>query len=184
MTCYHPLIRRIHLGEYQIAKDGHKYPKSDIISHTDYELYEKIEHSKNSPYQYQKIPCGKCIGCRLDYSRQWATRCMLESKDYQQNWFITLTYDEENKPLMMWGVDEDGLIYEPQEDWNGTLNPKDLTKFIKDLRRYWKYHFNEDNIRFYACGEYGGQTKRPHYHAIIFNLNLKENMLEPFLCVS
>ena len=46
------------------------------------------------------VPCGQCIGCRLDYCRQWATRCMLEAKDYPKGscWFVTFTYDDEHLP--------------------------------------------------------------------------------------
>lgn len=103
-----------------------------------------------------QVPCGCCIGCRLDYSRQWANRCYLESLDSKYNYFITLTYDVEHVPIGKCG--------------NGTLVPDDLKKFLKDLRAYYKYHYNIDNIRYFACGEYGDISLRPHYHLITFNL--------------
>lgn len=44
------------------------------------------------------IPCGQCIGCRLEKSRQWAIRCVHEASLYENNCFITLTYSPENLP--------------------------------------------------------------------------------------
>ena len=91
------------------------------------------------------LPCGQCIACRLNKSRDWATRCVLEAKMHEQNCFITLTYSEENCPPDM------------------SLQKRDFTNFIKRLR------FNTGKkIRYYAAGEYGDLYSRPHYHACIF----------------
>lgn len=49
------------------------------------------------------------------------------------------------------------------------LVPEHLTKFMKDLRRYFEYHFGFKGIRFFACGEYGEKYMRPHFHIILFN---------------
>lgn len=110
------------------------------------------------------IPCGQCIGCRMDYSKFRANRCYLESLEYDKdcNWFITLTYRDEKLPV------------------GHTLQKKDWQLFMKRFRKnfnsaYYKYclennlKFEYKNIRFLACGEYGDTTFRPHYHAIIFN---------------
>lgn len=91
------------------------------------------------------LPCGQCLGCRIDRSRMWAVRCMHEASEYQQNCFLTLTYNDENLPK------------------DGSLNYRDFQLFMKRLRKKTK------DIRFYMCGEYGETTQRPHYHAIIFN---------------
>lgn len=92
------------------------------------------------------LPCGKCIGCRLERSRQMATRCMQEASCHEENSFITLTYDEEHLPQ------------------GGTLVKADFQKFMKRLRSD-----NEGKtIRFFACGEYGDRLGRPHYHACLF----------------
>lgn len=45
-----------------------------------------------------KVPCGQCIGCRLERSRQWAIRCVHEAQQYNDNCFITLTYDDDHVP--------------------------------------------------------------------------------------
>lgn len=94
-----------------------------------------------------EIPCGQCIGCRLEKSRQWATRCMHESSLYDENSFITLTYDDQNLPK------------------NNSLEMRDVQLFMKRLRKKEK----RKKIRFFQCGEYGEETNRPHYHSILFN---------------
>lgn len=93
-----------------------------------------------------EIPCGRCIGCRLDKSRQWAMRCVYEASLYEENSFVTLTYSPVHLPL------------------DGSLVPFHLTDFFKRLRR----RIEPRKVRFYACGEYGSLTRRPHYHAILF----------------
>lgn len=93
-----------------------------------------------------EIPCGKCIGCRLERSRQWAVRCMHEAKLYDRNCFLTLTYNDANLPA------------------NGSLVPERFQLFMKRLRK--KYGAG---IRFFHCGEYGEELGRPHHHALLFN---------------
>ncbi|QCS36577.1 replication initiator protein [Capybara microvirus Cap3_SP_469] len=107
-----------------------------------------------------EIPCGHCLECRLDYSRQWANRCMLEAQSYKHNYFVTLTYDDLHLPMNEY-VDVDGVL-----QLSPTLVKRDLQLFMKRLRKKFG-----DNIRFYACGEYGSKTHRPHYHLILFNFN-------------
>lgn len=102
-----------------------------------------------------KIPCGQCVGCRLERSRQWAIRCVHEAQMHVQNCFITLTYDEENIPS------------------GGTLNKKHFQDFMKRVR----YQFPKLRIRYYHCGEYGSQTSRPHYHALLFGLDFQDKIL-------
>lgn len=178
MPCYHPLIRVVSLSEKPIkAKDGHKYRKGQIIKPHD--LYEKLEELKNNPkIQYDIIPCGKCIGCRLEYSREWANRGYLESKLYDENWFVTITYDENNLTTPEEITTSDGISYtQEEEEWKGTLVPEELTQFIKNVRQKWKRKFNKDGIRFMACGEYGEKGERPHYHVIFFNMHIPTETL-------
>lgn len=161
MACYHPL-------QAWSLKGKRKPDGKRIISFNgptrgdDPDKWEEIQ-----------LPCGQCIGCRLDYSREWADRIMLESTLWENSWFVTLTYSEEFVPIKQVINKETGELIEGK-----TLVPEHLTKFMKDLRRYYKYHYDQVNIRFYACGEYGGQTERPHYHLCVFNLPLFD--LEPF----
>lgn len=103
------------------------------------------------------IPCGKCIGCRLEYSKKWAIRCVHEAAMWENNIFLTLTYDDDHLP---------------QGDDGPTLVKRDFQLFMKRLRK--KYG---KGIRFYGCGEYGEKYQRPHYHVIIFNLLLSDLVL-------
>lgn len=101
------------------------------------------------------IPCGQCIECRMQYARQWADRCMLELLYHDSSYFLTLTYDNEH---VVW-----------TEEGHLTLVKKDLQDFHKRLRSRLGYP-----IRYYASGEYGDTTKRPHYHDIVFGLKLDD----------
>lgn len=100
-----------------------------------------------------QIACGQCIGCKLEKSRQWAVRCLHESTLYEHNQYVTLTYNDENLPS------------------DGNLQLRDFQNFMKRLRKKHK------NVRYFHCGEYGDKTKRPHYHAILFNLHLPDKIL-------
>jgi len=91
------------------------------------------------------VPCGQCIGCRLERSRQWAIRCYHEASLHEKNCFITLTYDDAHLPE------------------NKSLIMKHYQDFMKRLRKEYG-----EGIRFFACGEYGDKTHRPHYHALLF----------------
>ena len=117
----------------------------------------------------RKIPCGQCMACRLEKSRQWADRMILELGYHEESYFITLTYDPDHVPVSF-GCDEDGVAYLDSPVF--TLVKKDFQDFMKRLRYY------HGQVRFYACGEYGSNTLRPHYHAIIFGLHLDD--LVPF----
>lgn len=101
------------------------------------------------------LPCGKCVNCRLEFSRGWAVRCLHESKMHSANMFITLTYNNDSLPK------------------NSSLEPLELQKFLKRLYIYFSRKFG-CKMRYYACGEYGDQTKRPHYHAIVFGCNMPD----------
>lgn len=100
----------------------------------------------------RQIGCGQCKSCRFDKSRQWANRCMDESLMHEPhtNHFLTLTYNNDNIP------------------YNHSLIPKHLTTFWKSLRK------KGYKVKYYACGEYGDETARPHYHAIMYGLEIMD----------
>lgn len=158
MPCYHPMpaIRKDD-GTYKV------FPVSTVpLSRIDSNTGEVIEPIK--------IPCGKCIGCRMDYSRHWADRCTMESMMYPEDmsWFITLTYDDEHiVPVMP----ENASRFD-ESPFRYTLYPDHVSAFLKRLRRFYEYHYEHVGIRYYYCGEYGSTTFRPHYHLIAFNLPL------------
>lgn len=126
-----------------------------------------------------EIPCGQCIGCRMAYSYQWANRLMLELQDHdiKNCYFVTLTYDDKH----LCELDHLKTVVDPNtgELVDGpyySLRKKDLQDFMKRLRDALGYD-DDHRIRFFACGEYGGKTFRPHFHLILFNLRLPENDL-------
>ena len=134
MPCYHPM------QGYRSRADG----KTIVFNPT----YGWIDRPLT-------IPCGQCVGCRLERSRQWAVRCVHEASLHEDNCFITLTYNNESLP----------------ED--GSLNKKHFQDFMKRLRKKYK----NKKIRYYHCGEYGDKNFRPHYHAIIFGLQFDDQKL-------
>lgn len=101
-----------------------------------------------------KVPCGQCIGCKLERSRQWALRCKFEAQQYDDNCFITLTFSDEHLP----------------DDYS--VNVRDFQLFMKRLRKRFGA-----NIRFFHCGEYGENFGRPHYHAILFNFDFPDRVI-------
>lgn len=101
-----------------------------------------------------KVPCGQCIGCRLERSRGWAVRCMHERMMHADNLFLTLTYEDKYLPV------------------GGTLVRRDPQLFLKRLRDQYG-----SGVRFYGCGEYGERSKRPHYHIILFNCRFDDRKL-------
>ena len=98
-----------------------------------------------------KIPCGKCIGCRLDYSRRWATRAVHEAMSHKNNSFVTLTFDNDHLPD------------------NASVSKSYLSSWLKRFRK----QFGE-GIRFMACGEYGEKFQRPHYHILFFGFDFPD----------
>lgn len=131
MPCFHPLKG--------FRKPGGGWTPNPRIGYPDLPL---------------SIACGQCSGCRLERSRQWAVRCYHESQLYDENCFITLTYNNEFLPE------------------HGSLDVSHFQKFMKRLR--FKY---EHKIRFFHCGEYGEKNFRPHYHAILFNHHFRDKKL-------
>lgn len=92
-------------------------------------------------------PCGKCLGCLEDKQKDWSFRILQESLDYLgRTWFIRLSYRDSD------------LVYGSQVP---TLYKPHLSLFIRYVRRITP-------CRFFACGEYGEEKGRPHYHVVLF----------------
>ena len=109
------------------------------------------------------VPCGQCMSCRLERSRVWACRIMQESKFHERCCFLTLTYSDDELPL------------------NRSLDKSHLRSFFKDLRGRLDYYCN-GRIRYFGVGEYAEEKEgdeesgRPHYHAIVFGEDFREEM--------
>lgn len=140
MSCEHPLLA-LDLG---VDAEGKRHIKI-LPQRVDYNL-KMLEYR----YGYKSIlalPCGKCLACKEQYRKYWTERCILESRQYITNYFVTITYDELHNPVK--------------------LKKKDLQDFIREVRR-------DKSFRYFGCGEYGELGFRPHYHLIMFGLNLQD----------
>ena len=96
------------------------------------------------------VPCRKCSECKMSRAREWAVRLYSELKTTEKSCFITLTYSDENNPII--------------------LKKSDFQKFIKRLRKDY-------DIKYFACGEYGDKKLRPHFHAILFGVNFSDDKI-------
>lgn len=139
MACFNPLVA--FRGKIPNALSG-RFPM--VFSARD----------ASDPDDPIKLPCGQCIGCRLERSRQWAVRCVHEASLYEKNCFITLTFAPEHLPK------------------SGSLDKRDFQLFMKRLRK--KYG---SGVRYFHCGEYGEKNGRPHYHACLFNFDFPDREL-------
>lgn len=100
-----------------------------------------------------ELPCGRCVGCRLEWSRQWAVRCMNEADTRDENCFITLTYDDEHLPE------------------GGTLVKGHLEEFLRKCRDKFP------SCSWFAVGEYGEKFARPHYHILGFGFDFADGIV-------
>lgn len=168
MACFHPYKGFI-LGTTENGKKDlyiTSYNVDHIERHGDKLIPVNTSfvsaYSERNYHDSVLVPCGRCDGCLLDRSRDWATRLMLEGMYHERMYFITLTYNDKFLPVVYHanGItgEVDGKI--------PTLCKSDIQYFNKRLRRA----FNNEHIRFYLIGEYGPSTERPHYHGIYFGL--------------
>ena len=175
MSCYHPLkgwkigINTSGKPNYKITSYDVKYLIKDRLGNY-VESYKEIPSDSFLPRITDSIdiPCGRCVGCLLDRSRDWATRCMLEASYHDHNCFITLTYDDEHLPEARECINP--LTGEVCESPLRTLQKRDFQLFMKRLRKA----LEPIKIRFFACGEYGSTTYRCHFHAIIFGYDFPD----------
>lgn len=108
-----------------------------------------------------ELPCGRCIGCRLDRGRMWQLRILHEAQLYDSNYCATFTYDQAHVPF--------------------ELEYRHFQLFLKRLRKakvgVTVLADRGRPIRFFVAGEYGGMTGRPHWHAILFNVQFADRVL-------
>jgi hypothetical protein len=157
MACYHPLTAYLSGHQTNSSQKGVSTPFSD--GKKGGKSFRRVSFKETDEHDRQiSLPCGQCIGCRLERSRQWAMRCMHEAQLHENNCFITLTYDDKHYPE------------------NGSLIKNDFQKFIKKLRQHiWRKH--SAKLRYYMAGEYGTNFGRPHFHACIFGYDFHDKKL-------
>lgn len=176
--CTRPLARCERIGDTYRTKEGKIAHNCDFFSWS--EIEEHIDYYKKKYLKVNMFPCGQCADCRLQKSREWANRIMLEKKYYpeEETWFLTLTYSDEN--LHFKTVEN----IDTKERIEGvTLDKKDMSLFMRSLRDHYRYKAKKEGkpfkeIRFYGCGEYGTVTNRPHLHIIVFGLQLDQSKLK------
>lgn len=144
MPCYSPI------AAYYAAEVGSNGKRALVFD-------KRLSHS-GIPV---RLPCGQCVGCRLERSRAWAVRCMHEVRMHIHGGqsFLTLTYDPASVPELQG----------PGLRFTQTLVKRDLQLFMKRLRKKFGA-----GLRFYACGEYGDEGGRPHYHVLLFNQDFED----------
>lgn len=146
-------------------------------------------------YKDFPLPCGKCTGCKLERSRQWAVRLIAEAQLHTKTSFITLTYNDNSLPypaassqsLTAAGPVAPGLAgttvdrrtqtetpaYEIQER-AASLAKGDLQAFTKRLNEDVRRRSTK-GVKYYACGEYGDRTQRPHYHIAVYGEDFSDD---------
>ena len=175
MACFHP--------NYVVVRDG----CAQFRGSADYLKSGDLFYD-NAANFHTLVPCGHCMGCRLDRARVWADRMLLELQDNDYKAiFVTLTYNNDSLPRVqrhagyyrlpndfeytgideneLWCLDAAGYPSAP-----ATLNVRDTQLFFKRLRKA----FSDRKLRYFLAGEYGPKTQRPHYHAIIYGLTISD----------
>lgn len=149
MVCYRPLqaflVKNCVTGKNRIVFPN---KRKNILRSVD-AVEESCEVSGDI-----KLPCSYCVGCRLEYSRQWSVRCVHEASSHASNCFITLTYSNDYLPP------------------NGSLVKSHMQGFFKRLRA----RFPDWPMKYYHCGEYGDKLGRPHYHVLLFGFDFPDKV--------
>lgn len=109
-----------------------------------------------------QLPCGRCVGCRLDRARAWSVRILHEAKLYPTTWFCTFTYRDEDLPKSL------------------SLEYGDFQSMMRRLRDRVRGEVAGPKggypLRFFVAGEYGTLRCRPHFHAMLFNLRTRDEV--------
>lgn len=181
MTCYKPIKG---YRSKDLSKNG--------------KFYFTLKPSEAFYDLHMEVPCGRCHGCRIQRSQQWAIRSFHEASLYASNCFITLTYNDQHNPKTL-TVRDFQLFMKRLRKKFVPLNPYSKEKQNEQYKKFRK----ENAIRFFHCGEYGSVcancglseklcfrqriiTKcpaykkdigRPHHHACIFNFDFPDKEL-------
>lgn len=154
MACFHPI------DAYEAINPNELGVRTVVF---------RSQETGSEPFRPVQLPCGGCLGCRIDRSREWAVRCMHEAESWPASCFITLTYNPECLPPY------------------GSLQKREFQTFMKRLRKQCRGvgAYEVDGritypIRYFQCGEYGSTLDRPHHHACLFNFDFEDKEL---MCV-
>lgn len=145
MACYRPVAAWRH--QFRLTETGKAFIvfKAPLVG---------------EPYEEILLPCGKCVGCRVNKAREWALRCVHEASCWTYNCFVTLTFDDDHAKV--------------------SLVKRDFQLFMKRLRKRFRgldEYGGRRPIRYFHCGEYGAKNRRAHHHACIFNFDFLDKEL-------
>lgn len=163
MSCSNP-CRSFYMGKKPNGKEWRIFVRSHDVSALSVDLSGHRTYYKSADevpvtsalvsYEYDEVPCGRCLSCRLQYASEKAAQCLMEMDSNPMAWFLTLTYDNEHIPVT--------------DEGKATLRYEDVQLFLKRLRYYYP------DCRYMVAGEYGSQTYRPHYHMILFGCDFPD----------
>lgn len=129
-----------------------------VLHRSNMECFAPFQKQHEITGKYYDFPCGKCPNCLKSRVSGWSFRLMKHEQANKSAHFITLTYDTDHVPIT-----PNGFM---------TLAKRDIQLFMKRLRKMSPKSSVLDKISYYACGEYGGKTNRPHYHLIMYNVDV------------
>lgn len=158
---------------YRDEKGNWQASYSDISSPR---IFIGAEYESNRVEHYIPIPCGTCLGCKMDYAKQWSVRLQHEFQMHPDSecWFLTLTYNDDalvetflpvKPPIDRLSLGADSL---GEACWFPNLYPRDMQLFWKRVRKNWP----DSKVMYFQAGEYGEKRGRCHWHAIVYGLPL------------
>lgn len=107
------------------------------------------------------VPCGGCIGCRIDRAEAWGIRSHHEAHTHRYDLpgepgsaFLTLTYDPAALPK------------------DNSVDKDVMQRFMKRLRKLCGV-----TLRYLLCGEYGSRKGRAHYHVVVFGFRFPDRKM-------
>lgn len=151
MRCFHPITA--------YRTDG-----GDVL------FYDR--NGRDRPLQ---IRCGRCIGCRVARSEDWAVRCVHESKLHSSSVFVTLTFDSDKCRV------PEGIYHYPFQKFMKRLRKSrevvhvDVEAFASGAKKYRT--ITRPKIKYFMCGEYGTDFGRPHFHALLFGVDFPDRKI-------
>lgn len=174
MSCYHPVESAIYYGTDRKIDEKHlvifdwrnnKWFNDFIFRSTFGKSIAGLSDDdvlRYCGFTPTILPCGRCVGCLLRRSLEWSCRVCAEqfTRHHFHNSpfasFLTLTYNNQNLP----------------EDHS--IRVEEVQGFMKRLREFYDRVYGIQNLKFFACGEYGENFHRPHYHIVILGTDFCE----------
>ena len=180
MSCFHPRIGYLHTVNYIEGRKKMFFLPSFSLDRTE-NIYDPYTGEFMGPIL---VPCGKCEGCRIDQSREWASRIVMEMQYHKDSaYFVTLTYSSDENVWPENFKNQNGtLVYpdsEPLRNDSISGNPIVLRKsHLQDFYKRFRKRFPGENLRYFSCGEYGSIGLRPHFHICMMGVKFRD--LYPF----